>query len=92
MNPPFHTSRAADPGLGAAFIRAAGGMLSLSGTLYMVANRHLPYEDALRAAFHEIEEIGGDGGFKVIRAAKPVVGAARAAPAAPRRRAVRARR
>ncbi|MEZ5883350.1 MAG: class I SAM-dependent methyltransferase [Paracoccaceae bacterium] len=85
MNPPFHTSRAADPGLGAAFIRAAGAMLSLSGTLYMVANRHLPYEDALRAAFHEIEEIGGDGGFKVIRASKPIVGAARpAAPAKPR--------
>lgn len=94
MNPPFHTTRAADPGLGAAFIRAAGAMLSLSGTLYMVANRHLPYEEALRAAFHEIEEIGGDGAFKVIRAAKPIVGAARApAPAAAsRRRVARARR
>ena len=96
MNPPFHTSRAADPALGAAFIRAAGGMLSLSGTLYMVANRHLPYEEALRAAFHEIEEIGGDGGFKVIRASRPVVGAAKgggdAKAKVTRRRAPSARR
>ncbi len=94
MNPPFHTQRAADPGLGAAFIRAAAGMLSLSGTLYMVANRHLPYEDALRAAFHEIEEIGGDSGFKVIRAAKPIPAGKAPAAAAPasRRRAPRPRR
>lgn len=76
MNPPFHTARAADPALGAAFIRAAGGMLSLSGTLWMVANRHLPYEAALRAAFHEIAEVAGDGAFKVMRATKPIVGAA----------------
>ncbi|WP_415183461.1 methyltransferase [Phaeovulum sp.] len=76
MNPPFHTARAADPALGAAFIRAAGGMLSLSGTLWMVANRHLPYEAALRAAFHEVAEVAGDGAFKVMRATKPIVGAA----------------
>lgn len=71
MNPPFHQGRAADPALGAAFITAAARLLSLSGTLYMVANRHLPYEGVLAAAFREVEEIGGDGGFKVIRAAKP---------------------
>lgn len=81
MNPPFHVARAADPGLGAAFIRAAAGMLSLSGTLWMVANRHLPYEPVLRGLFHEIEEIGADPGFKLFRAARPIVGAAsRAAP------------
>uniref|UniRef100_UPI0035AFD559 methyltransferase n=1 Tax=Paenirhodobacter enshiensis TaxID=1105367 RepID=UPI0035AFD559 len=87
MNPPFHTGRAADPALGAAFIRAAGGMLSLSGTLWMVANRHLPYDEVLRAAFHEIEELtppgGRDGVFRLIRASKPIVGAAARAAAAP---------
>lgn len=101
MNPPFHAARAADPGLGLAFIRAAAGLLSLSGTLWMVANRHLPYEEALRGLFHEVEEIGGDGGFKLIRAAKPIAGATKAplrpAPEAPRavasrRRAPRPRR
>lgn len=71
MNPPFHQGRNADPALGLAFIAAAGRLLSLSGALYLVANRHLPYETALTAAFREVEEIGGDGGFKLIRAAKP---------------------
>ncbi|MCV2879669.1 class I SAM-dependent methyltransferase [Sedimentimonas flavescens] len=91
MNPPFHTSRAADPALGAAFIRAAASMLSLSGTLWMVANRHLPYEEALRASFHEIEELAGDGGFKIIRAAKPIVGGSKPV-AASRTRMARPRR
>lgn len=81
MNPPFHTGRAADPALGAAFIRAAGGMLSLSGTLWMVANRHLPYDDVLRGAFHVVQELtaptGRDGTFRLIRADKPIIGASK---------------
>lgn len=102
MNPPFHTARAADPGLGAAFIRAAAGLLSLSGTLWMVANRHLPYDEVLRACFHEVTEItpptGRDGVFRIIRAEKPIAHAtaapAPAAAAAPasRRRVARTRR
>jgi len=102
MNPPFHAgTREGDPNLGLAFIRAAAGMLSLSGTLWMVANRHLPYAEALKSLFHEVEEIGGDGAFRLTRAHKPIVGAAKAAatPAASspvakpqRRRAPRARR
>jgi 16S rRNA (guanine1207-N2)-methyltransferase len=82
MNPPFHVARVAEPQLGAAFIRAAGAMLSLSGTLYMVANRHLPYEPVLRQHFHEVEELGRDPGFKLFRAAKPIVGAGKVAPVA----------
>jgi 16S rRNA (guanine1207-N2)-methyltransferase len=50
-NPPFHVVRAADPGLGRAFVEAARGMLGPRGDLWLVANRHLPYEGALRAAF-----------------------------------------
>jgi 16S rRNA (guanine1207-N2)-methyltransferase len=72
MNPPFHTGRAAEPALGLAFIRAAAGMLTPSGTLWMVANRHLPYEAALREAFREVEEVVGDTRFRVIRAARPL--------------------
>jgi 16S rRNA (guanine1207-N2)-methyltransferase len=78
MNPPFHTSRDADPALGAAFIRAAARLISLSGNVYMVANRHLPYETVLRTQFKEVEEIvapsGPDGAFKLFRAAKPMIG------------------
>lgn len=70
-NPPFHVSRAGDPGLGQAFIRTAAAVLKPSGQFFMVANRHLPYEAALEATFGEIAEIGGNPGFKVIRAARP---------------------
>lgn len=71
MNPPFHTDRTADPALGVAFIRAAAAMLTAGGTLWMVANRQLPYEAVLRAHFRHGEEVGGDGTFKVIRATGP---------------------
>lgn len=71
-NPPFHTGRDADPALGLAFLQAARRMLAPDGTLWLVANRHLPYDAALRADFREIEEIGGDGAFRVTRAAYPI--------------------
>lgn len=72
MNPPFHTGRAAEPALGAAFIRSAARMLTPSGRLFMVANRHLPYEAILTNHFRDVTEFGGDGGFKLISAARPV--------------------
>lgn len=71
MNPPFHTGRAADPSLGAAFIRAARRMLAPSGELWLVANRHLPYDAVLSDCFLEVREVVGDGGFRVIQAIKP---------------------
>lgn len=70
-NPPFHTTRAADPGLGKAFIRQSAGLLKRSGTLWLVANRHLPYEQELRMYFGSVSEIAANGGFKVFRADKP---------------------
>lgn len=70
-NPPFHTIRAADPALGAAFIRAAQRMLATEGTLWLVANRHLPYDPVLAAAFREVAEIGGNKAYRLIRAARP---------------------
>lgn len=70
-NPPFHAGRAADPGLGQAFLSNAARILGRSGTLFAVANRHLPYERLLGDLFQEVAEIGGDSGFKVIRAARP---------------------
>ncbi len=71
-NPPFHKGRRADASLGRAFIAAAGGMLKPSGALWLVANRHLPYEETLRATFREVREAGGDGAFKIVHAARPV--------------------
>lgn len=72
MNPPFHQGRAADPGLGRAFIAAAARMLGRDGALWMVANRHLPYETALHAAFRNVTPIGEARGFKLFHATRPV--------------------
>ena len=71
MNPPFHTGRAADPALGQAFVQAAAARLGPQGALWMVANRHLPYEQTLQAAFAHVVEIGGDSRFKLFHATRP---------------------
>ncbi len=67
MNPPFHIGRSAEPALGMAFIQAAARMLNPRGSLYLVANRHLPYEAELAARFKQVEEFGGDNRFKLLR-------------------------
>jgi 16S rRNA (guanine1207-N2)-methyltransferase len=71
MNPPFHTGRRADPDLGRAFIAAAARALKPSGTLWMVANRHLLYETTLTRRFKHVDEIAGDTRFKILRARHP---------------------
>ena len=68
MNPPFHDGRDADPRLGAAFIASAARLMTGAGRLWMVANRHLPYETTLTEYFAQVAEIGGDTRFKVIEA------------------------
>lgn len=72
MNPPFHTARAPDVALGLGFIRAAHRGLAPDGVLWMVANRHLAYEPTLKLLFKQVEDIGGDGAFRVSRAAYPI--------------------
>ncbi|MEL6887530.1 MAG: methyltransferase [Pseudomonadota bacterium] len=71
MNPPFHKTRKADPGLGQAFIVSAARILRPHGALWMVANRHLPYEDALDRAFAKVVDLDGDARFKLVRAERP---------------------
>lgn len=71
MNPPFHTTRSAEPELGQAFIAAAANMLVASGHLWMVANRHLPYETVLSARFAAVTEVAGNTRFKVLHAQRP---------------------
>lgn len=71
MNPPFHSGRSAEPELGQAFISAAAKMMTASGHLWMVANRHLPYEAVLNERFVVVEEMAGDNRFKVFHAQRP---------------------
>ena len=70
-NPPFHVGSRGVPALGRAFIAAAAFALKREGELLLVANRHLPYEDALREAFAHGEALAEQGGFKVYRAWSP---------------------
>ncbi|MFC0202362.1 class I SAM-dependent methyltransferase [Paracoccus rhizosphaerae] len=77
MNPPFHEGRQADPRLGAAFIATAARLLTGAGRLWMVSNRHLPYEAVLADHFGQVHEIGGDSRFKVIEATAAGKGDAR---------------
>lgn len=69
-NPPFHQGRADQPGLGRAFIAAAADALRAGGRFWLVANRHLPYEDALAARFASVRTVAVQDGFKVIEAIK----------------------
>ncbi len=71
MNPPFHSGRAAEPSLGQSFLAAASGMLAPHGQLWMVANRHLPYETTLGAHFVKVTEVAADARFKLFHASRP---------------------
>jgi len=70
MNPPFHDGGAEDRRLGQAFIRQAAAMLKKGGVLWLVANRHLPYEADITAAFKRSQPVADKGGYKVIEAVK----------------------
>ena len=69
-NPPFHQGRADQPELGQAFIVAAANALAPQGCLWLVANRHLPYESILAAHFSSVRCVIVQDGFKIIEARK----------------------
>ena len=70
-NPPFHALGRGDrPDIGRAFIAAAAAALKPGGRLWLVANRHLPYEHALGEGFAQVRTLAQDGGFKVVEATK----------------------
>lgn len=69
-NPPFHQGRADQPELGRAFIAAAADALLPGGRLWLVANRHLPYEAVLAEKFVRVRTVIVQDGFKVVEAVK----------------------
>lgn len=70
MNPPFHTGQRQDVDLGIAFIRTAANALRRGGTLYLVANRQLPYERELDALGLVWRKPAEDATFKLLFAEK----------------------
>lgn len=69
-NPPFHDAGAEDRRLGQGFIGRAAGLLRKNGRLWLVANRHLPYEAPLNAAFRSVRLVADTGGYKLFEARK----------------------
>lgn len=70
MNPPFHAGKMTNVDIGTAFIKTAHGALKPGGRLYMVANRHLPYEKTLGALFTNVSIEAQQAGFKLVFAQK----------------------
>ena len=70
-NPPFHAQgREGRPDIGRAFIAAAAQALVPGGRLWLVANRHLPYEAVLDASFGRVRTVAQQAGFKVVEGIK----------------------
>lgn len=70
MNPPFHTGKQTIPALGLAMIARAAASLKSGRRLILVANRHLPYEIALKELFGRVDALAIGNGFKVYSATK----------------------
>src|SRR5690606_3946938 len=70
-NPPFHAqTRTGRPDIGRAFLSTAADALRSGGRLWLVANRHLPYEDVLAARFATVRKVAQADGFKVLEAVR----------------------
>lgn len=70
-NPPFHTHARADrPDIGRRFIAVAAAALVDGGRLWLVANRHLPYEVVLDRSFGRTRAVAQRDGFKIVEAIK----------------------
>lgn len=68
MNPPFHDGGAEDRSLGQRFVEQAAANLRKGGSLWMTANRHLPYEETLGRQFRVVRPVAEEGGYKIFEA------------------------
>jgi 16S rRNA (guanine1207-N2)-methyltransferase len=79
-NPPFHAgSSAVRPDIGRRFIAVAAAALNPGGRLWLVANRHLPYEAVLNESFGSVRIVAQQQGFKIVEAVKAMPAKVRAA-------------
>lgn len=69
-NPPFHDGGIEDKRLGQKFIRKSAELLKKGGVAWIVANRHLPYENDLNEVFKRVTMVADQNGFKIFEAVK----------------------
>ncbi|MDF1764685.1 MAG: class I SAM-dependent methyltransferase [Oleibacter sp.] len=65
-NPPFHQGKHTDYHFASALFEDAKRHLTRDGQLWIVANRHLPYEEWARESFASAEILAQEKGFKLI--------------------------
>ncbi len=65
-NPPFHQGKETDYAFARELFTAAGRHLTSDGQIWLVANRHLPYEDWAREFFAEANVMVQEKGFKLL--------------------------
>ncbi len=69
-NPPFHVGKATDLDVPRQFIQDAWDGLREGGRLFLVANRTLPYEQAVRHRFGNVANVHDGPRFKVLTATR----------------------
>lgn len=69
-NPPFHAGGAQSHELGQQFLRTAISAIAPGGELWLVANRHLPYESLLMQGLGNVLTVLQADGYKVLHARK----------------------
>lgn len=69
-NPPFHTGIKTDYSISETFIQQSVSRLQQGGTLTLVANNHLAYQQLLEQAFGQVKVLAKANGFVVYQAIK----------------------
>ena len=70
MNAPFHDAGTEDRGLVLNFVKRAAETLRPGGVCWLTANRHLPYEGAMKPLFKRVDLTIETGGYKIYEAHK----------------------
>lgn len=70
-NPPFHTGIKTDYSISEAFIAQSVNRLQKGGSLTLVANNHLAYQQLLEQAFGKVKILAKAHGFVIYQATKP---------------------
>jgi 16S rRNA (guanine1207-N2)-methyltransferase len=65
-NPPFHLAASTSLDVAQQFVADAAAVLRPGGRLYLVANRFLPYETALRMQYRRVTVLFADRQYKVL--------------------------